>query len=107
MRSEVSALEQEMGGAELLAGRPDVLQVLGLQSAQRILERVEIDEDQPTDLAALGSRSHECINARRAGPEPRALSEDRGTPLHDRRLLDAMERLEAGRGVAHDLAETD
>jgi len=29
------------------------------------------------------------------------------SPANARRLLDAMERLEAGRGVAHDLVETD
>lgn len=29
------------------------------------------------------------------------------SPANARRLLDAMERLETGRGVAHDLAETD
>jgi antitoxin YefM len=29
------------------------------------------------------------------------------SPANARRLLDAMERLEAGRGVAHDPAETD
>ena len=29
------------------------------------------------------------------------------SPANARRLLDAMERLEAGRGAAHDLVETD
>jgi antitoxin YefM len=29
------------------------------------------------------------------------------SPANARRLLDAMERLESGRGIAHDLAETD
>ncbi len=29
------------------------------------------------------------------------------SPANARRLLDAMERLEAGRGVTHDLVETD
>lgn len=29
------------------------------------------------------------------------------SPANARRLLDAMERLEAGRGVAHDLVESD
>ena len=29
------------------------------------------------------------------------------SPANARRLLDSMERLEAGRGVAHDLVETD
>ena len=29
------------------------------------------------------------------------------SPANARRLLDAMKRLEAGRGVAHDVAETD
>ena len=29
------------------------------------------------------------------------------SPANARRLLDAMERLEAGRGVAHDLVDTD
>jgi antitoxin YefM len=29
------------------------------------------------------------------------------SPANARRLLDAMERLEAGRGTAHDLVETD
>ena len=29
------------------------------------------------------------------------------SPANARRLLDAMERLEAGRGVAHDLVKTD
>lgn len=29
------------------------------------------------------------------------------SPANARRLLDAMERLEGGRGVAHDLVETD
>ena len=29
------------------------------------------------------------------------------SPAHARRLLDAMERLEAGRGASHDLLETD
>ena len=29
------------------------------------------------------------------------------SPANARRLLDAMERLESGRGIAHDMAETD
>jgi len=53
----------------------------------------------------------------RQGPEGRLLLQDAQSlretaylmrsPANARRLLDAMERLEAGRGEAHDLIETD
>lgn len=55
-----------MGASSSLAARAP-LEVFGLKGTQRVFERVEVHDDHASDRATLCSRSHEGINAGRAG----------------------------------------
>ena len=63
--SYLAALEKEVRGPEHLGGCPSLLEGLGFEGAQRVVECVEVDHHHATDFAISPSWPHQSVHTGR------------------------------------------
>src|SRR5262245_10793725 len=81
--SDLAALEEEVRGTDCFAGSAGFLEAVGLQGAQCIVERVEVDHHDTSHVTLPCSRPHQCVDACRERTEPRTLLEASCRALDD------------------------